>query len=57
MYAPFTYIRITISLGNKVNYKPNLWHFPKTGLLIFYFIFLILSRLPSWANSFKRERL
>ncbi len=30
-YAPFTYIYKAIPLGNKVNYKPNLWHWPKTG--------------------------
>jgi hypothetical protein len=45
-YAPFTYIIITILLGNKVNYKPNLWHWPKTGLLIFYIVFLILTCPP-----------
>ena len=45
-----------ISLGNKVDYKPNLWHWPKTGFLIFYLLFLILTR-PLWANSFKRQRL
>jgi hypothetical protein len=55
-YTPFTYIRIAISLGNKVNYKPNLWHWPKTGSLIFYFIFLILFALLR-AYSIKRERL
>jgi len=53
-------IYAAISLGNKVNYKPSLWHWPKTGFHIFPLFSLFSLALSGpillSANACKEER-